>query len=131
MTDKNIQKIIDYYNNPTPGIFISSQPISASVRFAQVWDDEDFHHLHTNSPYRFYLLLNTENKAVGAVLDMTQDLHWYIQPEYRKQGFLTRALKEVILLHLSRVRSSQRISINRDEIGEENFNASLAVARGL
>jgi hypothetical protein len=129
MTDKTIQKIIDHYHQPVQGVFMTSQPISANVRFALVWDEEDHHHLHTNSPYRFYLILNHKGEAVGAVLDMTQDLHWYIQPADRRKGFLTRALKEGVLPHLSRFRKSQRITVTRDEIGKENFKASLAVAR--
>jgi len=31
---------------------------------------------------------------------MDSDLHWYVEPEHRKQGYLTNAMKESILPYL-------------------------------
>jgi len=129
MTDQAIHQIINAFNTPGKEIFITHQRISNFVNYALVWDDSDFHNLYPIDPYHFYIVQNEEGMAVAAVLDMTSDLHIYVIPEYRKQGHMTRAMQSAVLPHLSRKRKSQRITITRSEIGDENFEASFAVAK--
>ncbi|QEM07186.1 hypothetical protein DIU31_028175 [Mucilaginibacter rubeus] len=62
--------------------------------------------------------------------DMIGDLHWYVEPRSRKKGYLGRALSHAILPHLARSRRKQEISIDEENIGEENYNDSLNVAMG-
>jgi hypothetical protein len=129
MTDKHIQKLIDMFSQTCADYLIISQSISAHVRYALVWDEKNFHQLIDISPYHFYFLMNEDDQAIGAVLDMNKDLHWYVAPGFRKLGFLTRALKDSILPHLAQKRRTQYITINKNDIGEENFIASLSVAK--
>jgi RimJ/RimL family protein N-acetyltransferase len=129
MTEQNIQQIINSFNSPQKDIFIAYQEIGRNVVFAKVWDKETYRNLGSIKPYQFYLILNDAKSAIGAVLDMDQDLHWYIEPDSRKQGYLTRALQSTILPHLARTRKRQEISISRDDIGDANFKASETVAR--
>ena len=129
MTDKTIQAIIDYFNRKNSKAHIAAHPIGKNVEYGVVWKDIDFNKLGDVSPYRFYFIKNGKGKCIGAVLDMNMDLHWYIDPVARKKGFLTNALIQVILPHLARIRKEQRITINRDEIGDENFESSLKTAK--
>ncbi|MDB5128348.1 hypothetical protein [Mucilaginibacter sp.] len=129
MTDKAIQAIIDHFNRKKSQAYIASHPIGENVEYGVVWKDINFNKLGDVSPYRFYFIKNDKEKCIGAVLDMNRDLHWYITPVARKKGFLTKALRKIILPHLARIRKEQTISINRDDIGDENFEASLKTAK--
>lgn len=128
MTDKNIHAIIDHFNKKQGEGFIASQGIGGNVAFGIVWTDKDYHQLIDVSPYHFYFILNKNGKCIGAVLDMVHDLHGYIVPVARKKGYLTNAFKQYIFPHLAQSRKEQRVTINRAEIGDDNFNASLSSA---
>lgn len=81
------------------------------------------------SSYRFFFIKNELNQYVGAVFDMYSDLHWYIVPQSRKQGHLTKALKESILPYLfNEERDRQRITIEKAAIGKKNYLNSKNVA---
>lgn len=129
MTDKTIQAIIDHFNGKKSKAFIASHPIGGNIEYGVVWKDIDFNKLGDVSPYQFYFIKNEKGKCIGAVLDMSMDLHWYITQSARKRGFLTKALSQVILPHLSRIRKEQNITINRNDIGDDNFEASLITAK--
>jgi hypothetical protein len=129
MTDKTIQAIIDHFNGKSSQAYIASHPIGGNIEYGVVWKDIDFNKLGDVAPYLFYFIKNEKGKCVGAVLDMSMDLHWYIAPEARKKGFLTKALTQAILPHLSRIRKKQIITVNRDDIGDDNFEASLKTAK--
>jgi hypothetical protein len=82
--------------------------------------------------YRFFFVKNETKRYVAAVLDMYHDLHWYVVPEYRKNGYLTTALRESILPYLFYdEREVQRITIEKDSIGEKNYLNSKKVALKL
>ncbi|GAA3963038.1 hypothetical protein GCM10022246_15360 [Pedobacter ginsengiterrae] len=130
MTDKGIQTVIDHCNRPNKKTIIIPQPIGFNVDYGLVWTDIDHYNLGDVSPYKFYLIKDKSFKCIGAVLDMKTDLHWYITPKSRKKGFLTNALKDVILPHISKSRKEQRITINKNDIGKVNFEASLNTAKG-
>jgi hypothetical protein len=129
MTDRVIQVIINHFNRKNAQTFIAAHSIGKNVEYGLVWKDTNFNRSGDVSPYKFYFIKNGKGKCIGAVLDMNMDLHWYIDPVARKKGFLTNSLTQVILPHLSRIRKEQIITINRDDIGEENFEASLRTAK--
>ena len=135
MRDKEIRKYIDKLNNGKAGESIFVRQISKAVVVAKVWTEQP---KMTDSiignfgSYRFFFIKDDLDKYVGAVLDMYQDLHWYIIPEKRKQGYLTTALKESILPYLFYdEREIQRITINKNAIGEKNYINSKNVALKL
>ncbi|WP_303924869.1 GNAT family N-acetyltransferase [Draconibacterium sediminis] len=135
MTEREIRKYIDRLNNGKAGESIFTRQISKTVEVAKVWTEQP---KMTDSiignfgSYRFFFIKNESNKYVGAVLDMYQDLHWYIVPKSRKQGYLTNALKESILPYLFYdEREVQRITIEQGAIGEVNYLNSKNVALKL
>lgn len=128
MTDKQIQTIIDHFNRSSKKTIIISQPIGYNVEYGFVWTDVDHYKLGDVSPYKFYFIKNDKNKCIGAILDMKTDLHWYVSPKSRKKGFLTNALRDSILPHLSRSKPMQRVTIDENDIGKENFESSLHTA---
>lgn len=130
MTDETISKINKALNKPTPKFFITAQPIGFHVHFGLVWIDLDFKKTRNHEPKNFYFIGNGKGKFVGAVYDKVGDLHWYIEPASRKNGYLGRALSNAILPHLARSRRKQEISIDEENIGEEYYNDSLNVAMG-
>lgn len=132
MTEKEIRKYIDQLNNRKGSESIFTRQISKTVDVAKVWTKQP--NMTDNivgnfGSYRFFFIKNEINEYVGAVLDMYQDLHWYIIPKSRKQGYLTTALKESILPYLFYdERESQRITIDKNAIGEKNYLNSKNVA---
>jgi len=135
MTEREIRKYIDRLNNGKASESIFTRPISKTVEVAKVWPEQP---KMTDSiignfgSYRFFFIKNESDKYIGAVLDMYQDLHWYIVPKSRKQGYLTTALKESILPYLFYdEREVQRITIEKGTIGEKNYFNSKNVALKL
>lgn len=135
MREIEIRKYIDRLNNGKASESIFTRQISKNVDVAKVWSKQpkmtdniigDF------SSYRFFFIKNQYSKYIGAVLDMYHDLHWYIVPKSRKQGYLTAALKESILPYLFYdERERQRITIEKNVIGEKNYINSKSVANKL
>lgn len=132
MTEKEIRKYINRLNNDKAKESIFTRPISKTVEIAKVWTEQpkiDDNIIGNFCSYRFFFIKNEINEYVGAVLDMEQDLHWYIVPRNRKKGYLTTALKESILPYLFYyVRDSQRITIDKNALGEKNYLNSKSVA---
>lgn len=135
MTEKEIRKYIARLNNGNASESIFIRQISKTVVFAKVWAEQPKMTdaiIGNYCSYRFFFIKNETNEYVGAVLDMYQDLHWYILPKNRKQGYLTTALKESILPYLFYYeRESQRITIDKNAIGEKNYLSSKNVALKL
>ena len=46
----------------------------------------------------FYLIKNDENTFVAIVFDMIRDLHWFVHPNYRGNGYLTKAMKHTHMI---------------------------------
>ncbi|WP_020526855.1 hypothetical protein [Flexithrix dorotheae] len=132
MTDRTIRKYIDRLNNGKACESIFTRQISKTVDVAKVWHEQpkmtdDI--IGNFNSYCFFFIKDESNKYVGAVLDMYQDLHWYIVPKSRKKGYLTIALQESILPYLfCNDRQSQIITISRNLIGEKNYLNSKKVA---
>lgn len=127
MTDKYIIQLINKLNrNPNFNDCVKVG-IGKNVEIAHIWFEDGFSDSHI--PYT-YFLIKENDRYVGAVLDMTHDLHWVVLPKHRKKGHLSKALQQVILPYIfeEMPRSQQKISIKRDEIGELNYQNSLKVA---
>lgn len=135
MTEREIRMYIDRLNNGKASESIFTRQISKNVEVAKVWKRQPKmtdQIVGNFGSYRFFFIKNESNKYIGAVLDMGHDLHWYIIPKSRKQGYLTTALKESILPYLFYdERESQKISIEKNEIGEKNYLNSKGVALKL
>lgn len=127
MTDKYIIQLINKLNRFPNHKDCVKVGIGKNVELAHIWYKDGFSDSHI--PYTYFLIKENE-KYVGAVLDMTNDLHWVILPKHRKKGHLSKALKQVILPHIleEMPRIEQKISIKRNEIGETNYQNSLKVA---
>jgi hypothetical protein len=128
MTEKTISHIIRALNKPNPKFFIAEQPIGFDVHFGLVWIDLDFKKTGNHEPKKFYFIGDGRGKFVGADYNMVGGLHWYIEPKSRKKGYLSKALKSVILPHLALSGAKQEISIDREVIREKNYQDSLNVA---
>lgn len=130
MTEKQIIKLLHILNRIPNYKECVKVEISNNVEFAHIWEKENFSNSYI--PYT-YFLIKDDNKYIGAVLDMTHDLHWVVLPKHRKKGHLSKALKQVILPYLLEEtdRLEQKISINRNQIGEANYQNSLRVALNI
>jgi hypothetical protein len=135
MTEQEIRKYIKRLNNHNHKESIFIRKISKNVDLAKVWSEQPKKKskvLEGSYSNTFFFIKNSNNEYVGAVLDMQIDLHWYILPKHRKQGYLTYAMKESILPYIFEYcRDNQRISISRNAIGSENFENSKRVATSL
>ena len=131
MTDQFLKSLLQKLNADETDNLIHLRPLSRSVSFAKVWVRKAEEQKGLNDfdgPYNFYFIKNEEGIYVANIVDMRTDLHWYVEEKFRGHGYLTKTLKEVILYHLFQSRNEQRITINQDAIGDENFKASENVA---
>lgn len=135
MTEKDLVRFIDDLNNALADEYIFTRPLTSTVDFAIVCDYVINPMTKVKcvfDPLRFYFIKNSNNNYVAAVCDMSSDLHWVVHPQYRGNSPLKFALKETILPHLFQDnRWEQRITVNRKEIGEENYSASVKIAKSL
>jgi hypothetical protein len=134
MKNKLLKSLIDRLNaNNTQGLF-HLRPLNDRVEFAKVWVNKPKptdNISNPGGPNSFYFIKNENGIYVALVLDMCNDLHWFVLPKYRRNGHLTKAMKEVILFHIFQYREVQRITINEFQIGIKNFKASENVAKNL
>ena len=130
MTEKYIIQLLNKLNRFPNYKDCVKVGIGKNVELVHIWYKEGFSDSHV--PYTYFLIKDNDN-YVGAVLDMTHDLHWVILPKYRKKGHLSKALKHVILPYLLEEtdRFEQKITIKRNEIGETNYQNSLRVALNI
>lgn len=130
MSNKSIGAIIKKLNSKNfKNIFL--QRLSENVEYGIVW-----HKVRQNSPHkgkyynekrdRFYFFKDESDRYVGAVLimDTLNDLHAFVKKEYRKQGHLSKAMTETILPHLFMKKGNQRITIDRDWLGDKKYEIS-------
>jgi len=134
MTDKYLKSLIDKLNKNTSNGLIQLRPLSSTVDFAKVWTKKPKptdNIVHPDGPFKFYFIKNLDGLYVATVLDMWRDLHWFVDKKHRKQGHLSKAMKETILFHLFQDREEQRVTIDKNQIGEKHFVASQNVALSL
>ncbi|MBK6266848.1 hypothetical protein JKA74_17525 [Marivirga sp. S37H4] len=134
MSDEMIQKYIALFNAKQTKEILSSIELSKYVEFLHFTPDKigrgNILNKY-NKSYKMYFIRNQTGQCIGAVLDMCEDLHWYILSKYRKKGHLTRAMKEDILPHLfTKNRNNQSITISRG-LGPKQYKASESVAVNL
>jgi hypothetical protein len=118
MGHEELQEYIDQLIGGSQKRRIVTREISDMVDVAKVWPDKP----NGNGLYlscTVFFIKDTARTCVGAVLDMNFDLQWYVVKEYRGEGHLTRALKEVILPFIfsdsrKHKRDRQEITIDGD-----------------
>jgi len=134
MTNKYLKSLIDKLNKGKTGGLIHLRPLTSIVDFAKVWTEKPKptdNISHPDGPYKFYFIKNSDHFFVATVLDMGRDLHWFVDDKHRRQGHLTKAMKETILFHLFQDREEQRVTIDINQIGEKDFKASQNVALSI
>ena len=126
MKESQIQSFLNKLNNNQYSKTIFKHQIGVNVDYAKVWESIKS---TQQKPHSFFFI-KSNDKYVGAVLDMYDDLHWYMLPNYRGKGHLTIALKKIILPYIFDVleRDSQIISITESQIGTTNYKKSIKVA---
>lgn len=129
MTANQLQSFINKLNKGTYHKTIFKHQISKEVDFAKVWQSQNTKEVQ---PFNFFFIKNND-EYIGAVLLMCNDLHWYITPRYRGKGYLTNALKKIILPYIfdELGREEQKITITESEIGKENYKCSSNVALNI
>lgn len=138
MDNNEIKEYIDRLNKNEAEETIFIRELNHFIFLARVWKKEPELEdvINVNMPsHQFFFIKNENGKHIGAIYDMKQDLHWYILEEERKKGFLSKALKSVVLPYLfyyeDEEREIQRISIKKQVIGEINYENSKKVAERL
>lgn len=126
MKSNQIEKLISNLNKINADVSCLRKQISYGIEIAKVWNLEED---NNSTPHTFYLIKNKE-EYVAAILVMSQDLHWFVHPKHSGKGYLSKALKEVILPYIFDVleQEEQKITINKFEIGIDNYRSSEKVA---
>lgn len=103
MRKSEIKKYISWLNQGKNQDLVFTRRVSPSVDQGVIWRCNPVEGEGIYSDlirYHFFFIKNKVGLYVGAILDTGQDLHWYILKDHRKQGYLTKSLKETILPHL-------------------------------
>lgn len=134
MTTNEFDYLLDLLNKNKASELMVLKSLTETVEYGLVWlkpimPTNEINRL--DGPYRFYFIKNETGIYVGLVLDMSENLHWYIDPKFRHHGYLTNALNQSILIHLFKRKVEQRITITKTDIGINNYNASIKVAKSL
>lgn len=133
MTDKELQKLIDYLNSDQNTKIIHKRSLTNNVEIANIWEEKP----HDNSKFyggkgfnTYYLIKNKDNKYGGVIYDMGDNLHWYLSEEWRGQGIMTKVLKNVVLPHQLSIKPKVEITINSSaEFEQKSIN--VAIQSGL
>lgn len=126
MSEESIICIINKLNRYPDYKNCIKHSLTNTVELTHIWINSAF---YRNNPQTFFLIKN-DFGYIGAVLDMTIDLHWVVLPKYRKNGYLIKALNTAIIPYLliNAKREELNISINELEIGKKNYEASMSTA---
>lgn len=131
MSDRELEEILINLNKGTQENIIQKK-ISEKVSFAAFWDTSPEKHLSTGRdfPKHCFLIQNDTNQFVSLVLDMGSDLHWITLPEYRRKGYLSKSLRDIILPYIlaNLDRNQQRITISKIGLETINFDSSVELA---
>ena len=134
MTEKELLKLLETLNLQRENELINKKSLSENVELVIIWNKipKESDETTLNLSSEKYFLIKSENKKyVAIVFDMGHDLHWFVNQNERKKGYLTKALQNTIIPFLLSTKESQRITIKEDEIGKENFLASKNVAKNI
>lgn len=73
--------------------------------------------LDLKPPFNNYdhFLIKKDKKYVGIVMGGSCELHWYLKPDYRGKGLMTKALNKYIIPNLLATAESVTISINEGD----------------
>jgi hypothetical protein len=131
MTEQYLKSTLVKLNKGTLIDQFFLRQLKSNVELGFLWDEKPHPTMEVcfgDGPYNLYVIKNEDGLYVGAVLDMSQDLHWFILPAFRKKGYLTNALKEVILPHLFQNRTEQKITVDTYRLSDKNVEASESVS---
>jgi hypothetical protein len=131
MHSDTIQHFIDILNQNKFDDLIFKRPLTDLVDIAKVWPkipEMEDSIIGNFKSYTFFFIKNTENEYVGAVLDMGEDLHWYVNPKHRQKSHLSNALRFAILPYVLEEKDVQRISIDKNSIDDKDYQSSRNLA---
>lgn len=129
MTNYKLNSFLKQLNSGKMDL-IHLRPLSAAVDYAKVWyyTKRRKKWSYPFGPDPVYFIKDAAGNYVAAIYDMGYDLHWYVSSKHRKKGYLTTAMKDIILPHLFQTKNEQRITISSMKLSKENHKASLRVA---
>lgn len=134
MTNESLAYIIGYFNRGNISDGITLKEIGINVILAEIpasfGQRKSTFEKNNLTTLKHFLISNEDKKYVGIVHDMVSDLHWYVTKANRKKGYLTNALKKIILPYLSKSRVYQDLSFVKDFCGEY-YESSKKVAKKL
>ncbi|WP_184545355.1 hypothetical protein [Mucilaginibacter sp. FT3.2] len=135
MDIKQIYELLERANSSKQDEFFFIRPLQANVDIALLWLPIDFDVKDMPDffgPITVYLIKNNDKQYIGLVEDRGRsDLHWYTLPRYRGKGYLSNALREIILPHLFLNRGEQNITISYKSFDGAEPVASALLARTI
>lgn len=81
-------------------------------------------------PEKFFAVLNENNTYVSLIQDGSVGLHWFTIKDFRCKGYVSEALKKVILPFIKTTQEKDTLCVSISEFGlsDENYIASTRVA---
>ncbi len=115
MTNEELEQLINDVNSGAAKGRVFSRPLKDNVRIGTAWlQDHAKGWCMQVAGFPVFLLFQND-KCVGIVLDMgPHDFHVYTLKAYRKQHFMYRALKDVVLPHMIHVNRRPKQSCQFD-----------------
>ncbi len=132
MTNQDLQELLDILNSKKYQNLIFLRQLNENIFISKVSSK-------INAPkmkpcfHDFFFITDEEKRFIATIENRgITDLHWYVTPDYRKQGYLTKALKETIIPYIFRDESkcikTQRITITKGDDEDLNYENSKKVA---
>lgn len=114
MTNRDLLSLLRVLNSGKYEDKIFLRKIGSGVYLAKVWTN--FPRISkTTFPAQdfFFVKAESQNVFVAAVNDMGEsNLHWVVAPKFRRKGYLSSALRNVILPWLFQSRDKQLITVD-------------------
>lgn len=132
MNDETIRDLLRKLNKRTGKNLIFKNSIGENVELAKVWIWKMGEYFYKDQV--FFLIKNQGGKYVAAVYGLNK-FHWYTLYEERRKGYLSKALRDLIIPFLwgpnrQEIHDPFEISISRG-IGPKNFESSFCLAKSL
>lgn len=101
VTNEELENYIERYNSRAFDVNqLSERKLSDDVVLAKIWKYPPTEPQDSQASDRFFIIIH-EKRAIGIVFDMgVHNIHWFMKPEWRKQGKLSSALKTTVFPYL-------------------------------
>ncbi len=120
-------------NKATKGTLFLPKAISKNVYYLKYWELKFWRVCKFSEPKVAYVVKDESGRYIAAVRVSGNIIEWYVAKSYHKLGYLNKALKESILLHILEQRNWQDIflKLSKSSGTVKNIEQKIALDAGF